>query len=392
MPKFTFKNNRSTGRWASFDPESHLIKLGGHEVGSIGEIASRRAVTPEEKANVGKFAVRFAVKKEPTTENPAPFKWVKVKRVFDTADQAKEWVVASAEMVLKDLQLHHVNESVRQIVRKLLDDTESDRQAAREQTDTKPSEEEKKSGDYDKGMFQAHGLTFVLENPAGSTRSGNGPDGKWSVKMPCDYGYFESTDGVDGDEVDVFVGPDDGGKIFVVDQKNAETGEFDEHKILYGFPDREAAAKTYDASFSDGKGPQRRGENVREVSPQGLKSFLRGLGESIDSLLGEGDAQPGYDVPIIKLVRFMLGGKWISRYVEAYPNDSVKFIVARAIASALKDRVHKEQFGMWIANVRKTAKVKDVSQDSDLPPKQSAEYIPRSTPAVSASRFGFLGL
>jgi len=51
--------------------------------------------------------------------------------------------------------------------------------------------------------------------------------------------------------------------VFVVDQVDAHSGAFDEHKTLIGFPDRTAAMAAYDAAFSDGLGPKRRGAVCR---------------------------------------------------------------------------------------------------------------------------------
>jgi tetrahydromethanopterin S-methyltransferase subunit G len=120
------------------------------------------------------------------------------------------------------------------------------------------------------------GMDVTIENPKGSTRTGTDARGKqWSVTMPADYGYFKRTTGKDGEQVDVYLGPDTAtGKVFVVDQLNAETGQHDEQKILYGFPDQQAATTTYDAAFSDGRGPQRRGA-VTELSKEQFRDWLK---------------------------------------------------------------------------------------------------------------------
>ena len=53
--------------------------------------------------------------------------------------------------------------------------------------------------------------------------------------MNNDYGYIRGTQSVDGDHIDVFLGPDlKSPNIYVVDQVNPD-GSFDEHKVMYGF-------------------------------------------------------------------------------------------------------------------------------------------------------------
>ncbi|MDR2059908.1 MAG: hypothetical protein LBQ29_00730, partial [Acinetobacter sp.] len=69
-----------------------------------------------------------------------------------------------------------------------------------------PTQEQKLSGEYQKGRFPIGDLKIAIENPAGSTRSGGDPEGKeWEIKLSHHYGYIEDTTGADGDEIDVFV-------------------------------------------------------------------------------------------------------------------------------------------------------------------------------------------
>ena len=55
------------------------------------------------------------------------------------------------------------------------------------------------------------------------------------------YGYFKRTKGNDGDHVDVVVAPGatESPKVFVVDQVDPETFEFDEHKTIFGVNSKE---------------------------------------------------------------------------------------------------------------------------------------------------------
>lgn len=96
------------------------------------------------------------------------------------------------------------------------------------------------------------GLTINIENPAGSTRSGKDQNGKpWSTTMSHDYGEIVGSKGVDGDPVDVFIGPNKGAKfVYVVHQTKKDGTGFDEDKCFLGFNDamdaKQAFYKNYD--------------------------------------------------------------------------------------------------------------------------------------------------
>jgi hypothetical protein len=139
-----------------------------------------------------------------------------------------------------------------------------------------PTEAQKQAGNYQKGHISFQGLPISIENPKGSTRSGKGPDGKeWSVKMPYDYGYIKRTQGADGDHVDVCIGPDHtSDHVFLVDQHDHRTKQFDEHKVMLGYRTKEAAMAAYCGGFSDGKGPERMKTMVRLSMPE-FKTWLK---------------------------------------------------------------------------------------------------------------------
>ncbi len=121
------------------------------------------------------------------------------------------------------------------------------------------------------------GLDMVIETPKDSYRSGTTADGKgWTVRMPADYGFIHRTVGADGDGVDCFMGPDlrNIGTAWIIDQRDTETGKFDEHKVMIGFPTRAEALHAYCASFSDSKGADRIGA-VSENSVEYLRAWLR---------------------------------------------------------------------------------------------------------------------
>ena len=129
------------------------------------------------------------------------------------------------------------------------------------ETEPNPSEAQKKAGNYKKGHLSFGGYDFTVETPKGTTRSGKDEQGKpWSVTMHDTYGYILGKIGVDGDHIDMFINDaadldSFDGNVYVVDQVNPETGEFDEHKVMYGYPSEEAATEAYLANYSkDWKG------------------------------------------------------------------------------------------------------------------------------------------
>lgn len=129
------------------------------------------------------------------------------------------------------------------------------------ETETEITEAQKKAGNYKKGHLSFGGYDYTVETPKGVTRSGKDEQGKpWSVTMHDTYGYILGKIGVDGEHIDMFINDAADldtfdGNVYVVDQVNPETGEFDEHKVMYGYPSEEAATEAYLANYSkDWKG------------------------------------------------------------------------------------------------------------------------------------------
>lgn len=145
-------------------------------------------------------------------------------------------------------------------------------QAQREQTETNPTEAQKEAGNYRKGHIKVDGYDIVLENPKGTTRSGKDANGKeWSITMKHDYGYIRGTKGTDGDHIDVYLSDNPtAGNVYVVDQVNQRTGDFDEHKVMYGFNSMEEAVQAYRDQYEDGW----KVGTVTEVSREEFKKWV----------------------------------------------------------------------------------------------------------------------
>lgn len=138
--------------------------------------------------------------------------------------------------------------------------------------ETNPTEAQKEAGNYKKGHIKVDGMNITIEQPKGSIRRGKDASGKeWESEMHNTYGYIRGTEGVDGDHIDIFLSENPNeGNVFVVDQVNKD-GSFDEHKVMYGFADKESARQAYLSNYEDGW--QGLG-NITEVSKEEFKKWI----------------------------------------------------------------------------------------------------------------------
>ncbi|ENI5708752.1 LPD38 domain-containing protein [Aeromonas salmonicida] len=175
-------------------------------------------------------------------EIPIIRQWAKDNGVKAIPGKGGVVVAKSSAVKVRDVVAPAATEPVRQI------------EAARAEVAPEPTEAQKEAGNYKKGHLTLQGLAIALENPKGSTRSGTDQDGKvWQSTMAHDYGYIKRTLGADGDHVDVFIGDQpDGETVYVVDQVDPKTGKFDEHKVMMGFADEQAARAGYLANYEKG--------------------------------------------------------------------------------------------------------------------------------------------
>jgi len=124
-----------------------------------------------------------------------------------------------------------------------------------------------------------NGVTVRIENPVGSIRRAR-PDApvQWKTTMKHHYGEIAGTKGVDGDPVDVFVGPNPASpKIWVIDQVT-EGGKLDEHKVMFGFDSESAARAGYLSNFSSGwKGLG----NITEMTQDEFRAWIKDQGATM---------------------------------------------------------------------------------------------------------------
>jgi hypothetical protein len=110
QPVFSFKKNRSSGKWGHLEPQNnYTIKLGGKEVGTISEIRVRHDLFKRyDLEDDGKFNVMFTINKKDPMEDNNPncsWRWVTLKAKFDNSEAAKEFVVNNAPAILKQFDL-----------------------------------------------------------------------------------------------------------------------------------------------------------------------------------------------------------------------------------------------------------------------------------------------
>jgi hypothetical protein len=103
--------------------------------------------------------------------------------------------------------------------------------------------------------MEFRGLKISVETDKGEKRYWYDPNNKekGSTTMRYPYGYIRRTEGIDGDHVDVYVGPNEDAKnVYVVHQQKAPRFDrYDEDKCMLGFNSAEEAKKAYLMHYND---------------------------------------------------------------------------------------------------------------------------------------------
>lgn len=113
----------------------------------------------------------------------------------------------------------------------------------------------KEANDPIKEKLTLHGIPLALEWRKGEVRKyfNHNPLKKKSTgtidynkKMEADYGYVRNVMDADGEELDVYIGPNrDSEKIFVLEKLRSSDASFDENKIMLGYDSMAEAKKSY---------------------------------------------------------------------------------------------------------------------------------------------------
>jgi len=119
-----------------------------------------------------------------------------------------------------------------------------------------PTPAQHEAGNFKMGHVDLHGLDVTIEVPKGGLRRGTDKTGKeWQREASDHYGYIKRTQGADGEQVDVYLGPhahDAAKPVFVIDQVKPGTSKFDEHKVMLGYATGREARASYDKNFPKG--------------------------------------------------------------------------------------------------------------------------------------------
>jgi len=130
----------------------------------------------------------------------------------------------------------------------------SDVYVARYRASHEPTVAQFVAGNYPKRKMPWHGMTVSVENEAGSVRCGKKPDGTpWESRMVFPYGYLNLTEGVDGDHVDVFLGPcPEALFIYVIHQRRVDDwAAYDEDKCMLDFASEADAVHAFLQCYDD---------------------------------------------------------------------------------------------------------------------------------------------
>ena len=243
-------------------------------------------------------------------------------------------------------------------------------QEARQEVNTEPTEGQKKAGNYKMGHIKLDGYDISLENPKGSVRKGVDENGNaWETEMKNDYGYLRGTEGVDGDHIDVFLSDTpEQGDVFVVDQVNPKTGEFDEHKVMYGFNSVDEARAAYLANYEEGW------QGLGSITPVSKDEFKKWVASS------HRKTKPFAEYASVKLLQ------------TETPSTEVK----ESLATTQKP-VAKEVDVEGLFNALKTngeARLSDFAKEPETVPQreesvpENAETVPESSESVPKQPLG----
>lgn len=113
-------------------------------------------------------------------------------------------------------------------------------------------------------LYEHRGVVFTLESAPGDMRPKYLANG---TKVMCPvqsyYGDIPNTTGADGDPIDVYIAPPDvftdSDQVVILNQKDPNTGEFDEHKLFIGYPDADTLKSMYCAGYPGDSGKDRIG-------------------------------------------------------------------------------------------------------------------------------------
>lgn len=135
------------------------------------------------------------------------------------------------------------------------------------------------------GTVRVRGIPVHVENLPGTVREGVGPDGRpWRTEMRAIYGEIPGWPGLDGEDLDAFVGPDpESDAVYVIHARapaGAEggPGQYDEDKVMLGYRDLDAAVASFRQHYS------RPDEHMGDVTEISIPEFCHRYGASPEAI------------------------------------------------------------------------------------------------------------
>ena len=192
------------------------------------------------------------------------------------------------------------------------------------------------------------GIPVVVENEAGSTRKGTG----WKTVMANAYGYVRAP-GLDGDSLDVFLGPDEAAKFVYIFRVRDDSGL--EEKVMLGF-DSEIEGKAalyanYDKSI-----------NVESLKVMGLVDFKSWIA-SMQTQMSDDGPKPiafDFDGTLSKRIKYEKGhaGKpiWkVFAIIEEWRKRGYNpyVLTARTDTDFVHDFLKSEGLTIEVTNIKK---------------------------------------
>ena len=186
------------------------------------------------------------------------------------------------------------------------------------------------------------GLDVEIETKTGEVRRGPG----FQVTLKNDYGYIPGTRGADGDELDCFLGPDEGAlNVFIVHTKRPDTGIYDEDKAMLGFNGESAAVAAFLANYDER-------DHFDGVSTVPLEAFKRSVGQRTQDEFNEADHPRGEEGS-------SKGGQFVKK--------------GEGVASSKP--VEKKTFGGWTRTYQTSKGEVTVSKTKPVTRGASAAYV-----------------
>lgn len=179
------------------------------------------------------------------------------------------------------------------------------------------------------GHVTFQGLPITIEQTPGTIREWkDGAGNQGSTLMLFAYGYLDNTDAMDGDELDVYVGPDPlAQNAFIVHQQNPNTGIYDEDKVMLGFSNEQHAVQAYRYHFDK---PDNFFLTVTPMAMDQFKRWAASSEESKDSVLLKGKPNVRFVIPLEKSELATVSGH----------------VATEAVASRAGDRAPGPQLGV----------------------------------------------